>query len=183
MQIVGATGLGGLYAIEWHIRVTNLRCVQGYEILILDSHSLSLIVSEKHKTMLFNNKPRVTSKNFHLNFYLWKSRNPIQLFMLSVTCSSLVQSDISCGIHKVIHKWNFFFGTEGMGWLLLYVYKKAAGSRTLSFWLWYRILREPGASSRANTKKSCARNSHIVSLMSLAWHSDESNSKNLHGKF
>jgi len=30
MQIVGATGLGGLWALEWpwHIRVTNLRCVQ-----------------------------------------------------------------------------------------------------------------------------------------------------------
>jgi len=32
MKIVGATGLGGLWALEWHIRVTNLRCVQGYGI-------------------------------------------------------------------------------------------------------------------------------------------------------
>jgi len=34
MKIVGATGLGGLWALEWewHIRVTNLLCVQGYEI-------------------------------------------------------------------------------------------------------------------------------------------------------
>jgi len=30
MKIVGATGLGGLWA--WHIRVTNLRCVEGYGI-------------------------------------------------------------------------------------------------------------------------------------------------------
>jgi len=28
MKIVGATGLGGLWA--WHIRVINLRCVQGH---------------------------------------------------------------------------------------------------------------------------------------------------------
>jgi len=34
MKIVGATGLDGLWALEWawHIRVTNLRCVQGYGI-------------------------------------------------------------------------------------------------------------------------------------------------------
>jgi len=34
MKIVGATGLGGLWALAWawHIRVTNLRCVQGYGI-------------------------------------------------------------------------------------------------------------------------------------------------------
>jgi len=34
IQIVGATGLGGLWALEWawHIRVTNLRYVQGYGI-------------------------------------------------------------------------------------------------------------------------------------------------------
>jgi len=34
MKIAGATGLCGLWALEmaWHIRVTNLRCVQGYEI-------------------------------------------------------------------------------------------------------------------------------------------------------
>jgi len=34
MKIVGATGLGGLWALEWawHIRLTNLRCVQGYGI-------------------------------------------------------------------------------------------------------------------------------------------------------
>jgi len=38
MKIVGATGLGGLWA--WHIRVTNLRCVHG------NPNSLSLIVSE-----------------------------------------------------------------------------------------------------------------------------------------
>jgi len=33
-QIVGATGVGGLWALEfaWHIRVTNLRCVQRYGI-------------------------------------------------------------------------------------------------------------------------------------------------------
>jgi len=30
MKIVGATGLGGLWA--WHIRLTKLRCVQCYEI-------------------------------------------------------------------------------------------------------------------------------------------------------
>jgi len=34
IKIVGATCLGGLWALEWawHIRVTNLRCVQGYGI-------------------------------------------------------------------------------------------------------------------------------------------------------
>jgi len=34
MKIVGGTGLGGLWALEWawHIRVTNLCCVQGYGI-------------------------------------------------------------------------------------------------------------------------------------------------------
>jgi len=36
MIIVGTTGLGGLCALEWawHIRVTNLRCLQGYGIWI-----------------------------------------------------------------------------------------------------------------------------------------------------
>jgi len=34
MKIVGATGLGALWALEWacHIRVTNLLCAQGYGI-------------------------------------------------------------------------------------------------------------------------------------------------------
>jgi len=34
MKIVGATDFGGLWALEWtcHIRVTNLRYLQGYEI-------------------------------------------------------------------------------------------------------------------------------------------------------
>jgi len=34
MKIVGATGLGGLWELEWAwlIRVTSLRCVQGYGI-------------------------------------------------------------------------------------------------------------------------------------------------------
>jgi len=34
MKIVGVTGLGGLWILEWawHNRVTNLRCVQGYGI-------------------------------------------------------------------------------------------------------------------------------------------------------
>jgi len=34
LQIVGATGYGCLWALAWawHIRVTNLHCVQGYEI-------------------------------------------------------------------------------------------------------------------------------------------------------
>jgi len=34
MKIVGATGMGGLWALEWawHIHVTKLRCVQGYGI-------------------------------------------------------------------------------------------------------------------------------------------------------
>jgi len=34
MKFVGAAGLGGLWALEWawHIRVTNLRCLQGYGI-------------------------------------------------------------------------------------------------------------------------------------------------------
>jgi len=46
MKIVGATGLGVLWALEWawHIRVTNLRC--GYGIQIRDPNSLSFIVSE-----------------------------------------------------------------------------------------------------------------------------------------
>jgi len=46
MKIVGATGLVGLWALEWawHIRVTNLRC--GYGIQIRDPNSLSFIVSE-----------------------------------------------------------------------------------------------------------------------------------------
>jgi len=35
MKIVGATGLGGLWA--WHICETNLRCVQGYGIFNLKS--------------------------------------------------------------------------------------------------------------------------------------------------
>jgi len=32
MKIIHATGLVGLWALEWvwHIRVTNLRCVQSY---------------------------------------------------------------------------------------------------------------------------------------------------------
>jgi len=36
MKIVGATGSGGLWALKWawHIRVTNLRCVQSYGIQI-----------------------------------------------------------------------------------------------------------------------------------------------------
>jgi len=36
MKIVGATGLGCLWALEWawHNRVTNLRCAQGYGIQI-----------------------------------------------------------------------------------------------------------------------------------------------------
>jgi len=36
MKIVGATSLGSLWALEWvwHIRVTNLRSVQGYGIWI-----------------------------------------------------------------------------------------------------------------------------------------------------
>jgi len=34
MKIVGVTGLGGLWALEWawRIRVTNFRCAQGYGI-------------------------------------------------------------------------------------------------------------------------------------------------------
>jgi len=34
MKIEGATGLGGLWALEWawHIRERKLRCVQGYGI-------------------------------------------------------------------------------------------------------------------------------------------------------
>jgi len=34
MKILGATGLGGLWALEWawHVLVTNLRCAQGYGI-------------------------------------------------------------------------------------------------------------------------------------------------------
>jgi len=43
------------------------------------------------------------------NFHLWKSGNPIQLSIWSVTCTSHVQEDMSHGIQKVIHKWNFFF--------------------------------------------------------------------------
>jgi len=39
MKIVGATNLGGLWALEcaWRIRVTNLHCEQGYEIYIFGS--------------------------------------------------------------------------------------------------------------------------------------------------
>jgi len=39
MNIVGATGLVGLWALEWawYIRVTNLHCVQSYGILNLKS--------------------------------------------------------------------------------------------------------------------------------------------------
>jgi len=48
------------------------------------------------------------------NFHLWKCGYPIQFSIWSVTCSSLVQEDMSHGIHKVIHKWIFFFGTEGI---------------------------------------------------------------------
>jgi len=44
MKIVGATGLAGLRA--WHIRVENLRCVQGYGIEISNPNSPSLIVSK-----------------------------------------------------------------------------------------------------------------------------------------
>jgi len=35
-KIVDATGLGGLWALQWawHIRATHLRCVQSYGILI-----------------------------------------------------------------------------------------------------------------------------------------------------
>jgi len=47
----------------------------------------------------------------------WKIRkingHRIQLSIWSVTCSSLVQEDISHGIHKVIHKWNFFLELKG----------------------------------------------------------------------
>jgi len=34
MKVVGATGFVGLLALEraWHIRVTNVRCVQSYGI-------------------------------------------------------------------------------------------------------------------------------------------------------
>jgi len=34
ITILGVEGLGGLWALEWvwHLRVTNLRCVQGYGI-------------------------------------------------------------------------------------------------------------------------------------------------------
>jgi len=34
MKIVVVKGLGGLWALEWawHIRVTNVRCVEGYGI-------------------------------------------------------------------------------------------------------------------------------------------------------
>jgi len=49
-------------------------------------------------------KSRGTSKNFNLNFLFWKSGHPIQLSLWSVTCSSLVQEDMSHGTHKVIHK-------------------------------------------------------------------------------
>jgi len=44
MKIVGVTGFGGLWVLKWawHIRVTNLSCVQGYG----DPNSLALIVSE-----------------------------------------------------------------------------------------------------------------------------------------
>jgi len=38
-------------------------------------------------------KSRGTSKNFHLNFHLWKSGHPIEFSIWSVTCSSLVQGD------------------------------------------------------------------------------------------
>jgi len=48
MKIVGGTGLGGLWALEWawYIRATNLRCVQDYGIWTWNPSSLSLIVSE-----------------------------------------------------------------------------------------------------------------------------------------
>jgi len=66
-------------------------------------------------------KSRETSKNFHLNFHFWKCEHPIQFSIWSVTCSSLVQEDMTHGIHKVIYKWNFYFGTEGslqFAWVL-----------------------------------------------------------------
>jgi len=47
-------------------------------------------------------KSRVTSKNFFFNFYPWKNGHPILLSLWSVTCSSLVQDDMSRGIHNVI---------------------------------------------------------------------------------
>jgi len=56
-------------------------------------------------------KSRGTSKNFHLNFHLWKCGHPIQFSIWSVTCSSLVQEDMSQGIHKVFRN---FFGTKGI---------------------------------------------------------------------
>jgi len=43
-------------------------------------------------------KSHGTSKNFHLNFHLWKCGHPIQFSIWSVTCSSLMQEDMSwCG--------------------------------------------------------------------------------------
>jgi len=67
-------------------------------------------------------KSRGTSKNFHLNFHLWKCGHPIQISIWSVTCFSLVQEDMSHGIHKVIHKWNFFF----CNWTLQFQKKKVS---------------------------------------------------------
>jgi len=67
-------------------------------------------------------KSRWTSKNFRSEFSLLKKRHPIQLSIWSVTCSSLVQEDMSHGIHKVIHKWNFFYGTEGYISILLSIF-------------------------------------------------------------
>jgi len=99
------------------------------KILIFPSDSLG--TSHRHVTGHTKNeykeqvKSRRTSKNFHLNFHLWKCGHPIQFSIWSVTCSSLVQEDMSHGIHKVIHKCNFFFGTEGncMGCPLFHKWK------------------------------------------------------------
>jgi len=57
-----------------------------------------------------------TSKNLNLNFHLWKSGHPIELSVWSVTCSSLMQEDMSYG--------NLFFGTEGYICNPTYSYKQ-----------------------------------------------------------
>jgi len=48
MKIVGTTGLGGLWALEWawHIAETNLRCVRRSGICTPVFNSLAFIVSE-----------------------------------------------------------------------------------------------------------------------------------------
>jgi len=48
MKIVGATSLGGLWALEWvwHSAETNLRCVRSSGICTPNLNSLALIVSE-----------------------------------------------------------------------------------------------------------------------------------------